>query len=77
MSKQEFLQSKYFDHWGFVKPLDIYKGGRYTHVSTVYSVNDDKYFDIICDEQMNFYYMIHFPHGIVVNLEGGIMYDEK
>ena len=75
MTQEEFKNCKNFDYFGFVYPLDLKDGGRYTHVQTVYDKSDNKYYDIVCDDQMNFYYMIHFPHGVVVEVNGGIMYD--
>lgn len=76
MTKEEFKTTKHFEFWGFVKPLDPQKGGRYTHVQTVYDKTDCKYYDILCDDQMNFYYFLHFPHGVVVKMEGGVIYDD-
>lgn len=66
MTKEEFIKSKHFDHWGFIPPLDCSKGGRYTHVTRVQQ--DNNIYDILCDYDMNFYYCLAFPHGVVVDL---------
>lgn len=68
MTAEEFTKTKHFYNYGFVPPLDITKGGRYTHVTTCYCDNDDRYYEIVCDDNMNFYYCLAFPDGIVVEL---------
>ena len=68
MTRNEFLTTKHFNSYGYVPPLDLNKGGRYTHVINAYSDTDDTYYEIVCDDNMNFYYCVSFPDDIVVEL---------
>lgn len=68
MTRNEFLTTKHFSRFGFVPPLDLNKGGRYTHVMNDYSDTDDRNYEIVCDDNMNFYYCVSFPEAIVVEL---------
>ena len=55
MTVEEFKKCKHFDHWGFVPPLDISKGGRYVHVTKAVA-SDLKRYDIFADENMNLFF---------------------
>lgn len=68
MTAEEFTKTKHFNYFGFVLPLDTSKGGRYTHVLNTYCDTDDCYYEIVADDNMNFYYCLAFPEGTVVEL---------
>lgn len=55
MTKEEFLQTKHFESFGFVPLFNVSKGGRYTHLCTCLCNHDGIYYDILIDEQYNFY----------------------
>lgn len=68
MTADEFLKTKHFNYFGFVSPLDLKKGGRYTYVTRVYKEDEDRYYDIVCDDNMNFYYCLSFIDGLVIEI---------
>ena len=68
MTPDVFATTKHFNYFGYVPPLDLTKGGRYTHVTTDYCEADDNFYDIVCDDNMNFYFVQAFPDGVVIEL---------
>lgn len=68
MTRDVFATTKHFNNFGYVPPLNLNQGGRYTHVINAYSDTDDRYYDIVCDDNMNFYFVQDFPEGVVIEI---------
>ena len=68
MTADIFINCKHFPYWGFIPPLDLTNGGRYTHITTCRTDtnNDKNLYDIVSDDNMNFFYIKHFKNNPIV-----------